>query len=883
MNLPGSPAYRIKSIQSLFVVGIILLIAIVSLPLLFSGVMIIDNITSKFGSEILNEELNSLIEPIKLRYKTLERIGLEDSQVHLKEIRENALKDLSHYRYKQTGTIFVVGKDRKIVISADFDEPTSQNFDVFFSQIGQAREMIEYQTETQKRIGVTYYYPVWDAHIGLTIDRQELFAPRNLFIQINLTVLLVLIFIASLCALTIHHFIISPILRLAHYAEQVSKGDLRAEIPGKFILELATVKKDIMGMVASLISREKKYRAIFNAPSDAIVLHEAATGKILEANKAIHTMYGYTPEEFLTMNVGDISSGHHPYTMEGAEKRMLQLSQKNHLRFEWHGKKKNGDLFWVDVSLRPFRHEDMQCVLAVVRDIDDQKKATENLAAEKEQLAITLRSIGDGVITTDNQGLVVLVNRVAEELTGWSQQEAAGHSLDEILRLIDIRNGTSIPNPARKVLSTGLQVELSGDTALIARDGTRKEITDSAAPLFDTASQIVGVVLVFRDITEKQRLEKEILKIKKLESIGVLAGGIAHDFNNLLSAILGNINLARLDLERDSRPGKLLLEAEKASLRAQHLTQQLLTFSKGGEPLRETTDLAEIINDNAGFVLRGSPTYYDIDVPDDLWQVDIDQGQIGQVIQNIIINSRQAMDKEGGHIEITATNCTNCVTYAKNKTLSERCVHVTIKDNGPGIHPDILEKIFDPYFTTKEKGSGLGLAICHSIIQKHDGVLLVQSEPEKGTLFTLKLPVAKTVNSPQASTPKSQIRQNNNLRILVMDDEDMLLNIAFEMLTVLGHQVETTTNGAEALTLYQEALEQGIPFDTVIMDLTIPGGMGGKEAGTKLLGLDPQAKIVVASGYSNDPIMANYQDYGFVAMLIKPFLMHDLEKVLATI
>lgn len=880
MNPKTSPAYRFKSIHSLFIVGIILLIAVVSLPLFFSGVIIINNITSTFGNEILTEELNSLIEPINLRYKTLERVGLEDSLTHIKEIKENAILDLSRYRYKQTGTAFVLKKNGNIIISSDFDDQNAQNFATFFSQIKQNQDMVKYLAKTKNRIGVTTYYPAWDAYIGISMDRHELFAPRNLFIQINIIVLLMLLFIASLCALAIHHFIISPILRLTHYAEQISKGDLQSEIPGTFILELAEVKKDIMGMVASLVSREKKYRAIFNAPSDAIVLHDAATGEILEANMAIHTMYGYTSEEFLTKNMGDISSGHHPYTMEEAGKRMNQLSQHNHLRFEWHSKKKNGELFWVDVSLRPLLHEGKQCVLAVVRDIDSKKKDAEDLAAEKEQLAITLRSIGDGVITTDNHGLVVLINKVAEELTGWSQQEAAGQSLDKVLQLVHSRDDTPIPNPAREVLSSGFHGGFPEDTTLVARDGTRREIADSAAPIFDIASKIVGVVLVFRDVTEKQRLEKEILKIKKIESVGILAGGIAHDFNNLLSAILGNINLARIKLEPDCHPGNLLKEAEKAALRARHLTQQLLTFSKGGEPLRETADLAEIIHDNVGFVLRGSQTHYDIDVPDDLWQVAIDPGQIGQVIQNIVINSRQAMDTTGGHITITAENCADCTEPG---LLTEKCVNVTIKDNGPGIPLNILEKVFDPYFTTKQDGSGLGLAICHSIIQKHNGTLLVHSEPEKGVVFTLKLPVAQKINSLQGIAPKVKTNQNKNLKILVMDDEKMLLNVAFEMLNALGHQVKTATDGAEALTLYQEALEQGIPFDTVILDLTIPGGMGGKEACTKLLELHPQAKIIVTSGYSNDPVMANYQEYGFVAILAKPFFLQDLKKVLEII
>ncbi len=880
MNLSNIFAFRFKSIQSLFVAGIILLITIASIPLLLTGTFIINTITSEFGNEILHKELNSLIEPITLRYKILERIGLEDSQIHLNEIKTNAINDLRHYQYRKTGSIFVISRNGATIFSKELSAHDASSLNSLLTQFKDTQKMIEYHNATTRRIAVTQYFPYWNAYIGLAMDKKELFAPRDLFIIISLTVLIFMLFFASLCTLPIHHFIITPILRLANYADQLSEGNLQAHLSGTFILELATVKKNITGMVNTLINREEKYRAIYNAPRDAIVLHEAGTGRFLEANEAIEAMYGYTREEFLDLTIGDISSGVPPYAMEEAEKKIRQLKYVDHLRFEWQGKKKNGQIFWVDVSLRPFFHDNQPGVLSVVRDIDDQKKAAENLAAEKEQLAITLRSIGDGVITADNQGSVILVNKIAEKLTGWSQQEAAGQTLDNVLRLVDTKNGTPITNPAWEALSTGSHIELSGNVSLIAKDGSKREIADSAAPIFDISSKIVGVVLVFRDVTEKLRLEKEVLKIQKLESVGVLAGGIAHDFNNLLSAILGNINLVRRELEKNSHPYALLAEAEKASHRARYLTQQLLTFSKGGEPLRESANLAEIINDNAKFTLRGSNIQYTLQTPDDLWQVNIDPGQIGQVIQNIIINSRQAMNEDGGYIEITAENCCSCTS---NKILSSGCVHVTIKDNGPGIPANILERIFDPYFSTKQKGSGLGLAICHSIIQKHDGILVVESPPGKGTHFSIRLPVSHTISPPQTASENIAIASKKQLHILVMDDEQMLLNLAQEMLTVLEHSVETASNGSDALNLYQKAMETGNPFDVVIMDLTIPGGMGGKEAGTRLLQIDPRAKIIVASGYSNDPVMADYQNHGFSAMLIKPFLLSELKEVLAAI
>jgi PAS domain S-box-containing protein len=875
MNTPDLP-FRFKSIQQLFLVAITLLIAVLSLPLLFSGVKIINNITSQFGREILQEELQSLLGPINLRYHTLARVGLEDSRSHLLEIKENALHSLGSYRYKNTGSIFVISKERGILLSTDFTDPSSADFSLFLRILTQAPGIIEYTVGAKERIGVVEYYQPWDSYIGLTMDRQELFAPRNLFIKINLLVLLGVLAIAALFSLAIHHFLITPILRLTRFADLVSRGNYSAEIPGRFILELATMKQDILRMVATLISREKKYWAVFNAPGDAIFIHEAASSKILESNQAVSEMFGYTPTETLHLNIGDLSSGVHPYTFEEAAKRVAQVHQSSPQRFEWHARRKNGELFWVDIALRSFRYGQTNCVLAVIRDIEAQKKATQDLAAEKEQLAITLRSIGDGVITTDDQGSVILVNRVAENLTGWSQIEAEGRPLSEILSIINSKSGEPCPDPAMEVLKSGRQVEMKNHTVLLARDGTRRDIADSAAPIYNPSSEMVGVVLVFRDVTEKQRIEKELHKIKKLESVGILAGGIAHDFNNLLTAILGNINLARTTIQDDTHRDKLLSEAEKASLRAQHLTHQLLIFSKGGEPIRQSANLSEIIRDNADFVLRGSTIGFTFKPPDDLWNVDIDPGQIGQVIQNIILNARQALAEHGGLIEIKTSNCQECI---ESEMSCDSCVHVTISDNGPGIPPETLEKIFDPYFSTKEKGSGLGLAICHSIIKKHKGVMLVQSELGKGTVFTLKLPVSTEMITPFEETLAANGR-HTGLKILIMDDEEMLRTLAFEMFSVLGHEPQTVPGGAEALVAYQQAMEEGSPFDLVIMDLTIPGGMGGKKTIEKILALDPAAKVIVSSGYSNDPVMANYKDYGFVAMLVKPYRTQDLEQIL---
>jgi PAS domain S-box-containing protein len=516
--------------------------------------------------------------------------------------------------------------------------------------------------------------------------------------------------------------------------------------------------------------------------------------------------------------------------------------------------------------------------MEIAINITARKAADEALAAEKERLAVTLRSIGDGVITTDTLGRVILINNVAEKLTGWSQQEAQGRPLTEVFVIVNEQTRQPCENPVERVLASGGIIELANHTALLARDGREYSIADSGAPILDREGRTIGVVLVFQDITDKKRMEEEMLKVEKLESVGVLAGGIAHDFNNILTAILGNISLALLAGNLDEKTRKRLTEAEKASVRAKDLTQQLLTFSKGGEPIRETAPIADLIRDSADFVLHGSNVSCRYLLPDDLWLADVDRGQISQVIQNLIINAKHAMP-DGGIIEVEAKNTESLIPPDRALPGPNRYIRITISDHGAGIPANLIDKIFDPYFTTKEKGSGLGLAISHGIITKHDGFISVRSKQGEGTTFTIYLP---------ASTKEEQPKENRDIlettrrkaRIMIMDDEEIIRGVTGSMLTMLDHEVLEAKDGREAIELYKRELAAGRPVDLIIMDLTIPGGMGGKEAAQAILAINPEAKLIVSSGYSNDPIMAHCQEYGFIAAMNKPFQLEDLMDVL---
>ncbi len=505
--------------------------------------------------------------------------------------------------------------------------------------------------------------------------------------------------------------------------------------------------------------------------------------------------------------------------------------------------------------------------------------ANEMLLAEKERLAVTLRSIGEGVITTNTEGKILLMNQVAEKLCGVSHSEARSKPLFDIFYVVDEKSNLVISNPVFEVIDSGDLIISEHNNILISKDNKKINIAYSSAPIRDRESKIIGVVLVFRDISQQLKIEKELQKSQKLESVGILAGGIAHDFNNILTAILGNLSLAKLRTNPEDKIYKQIQSAEKASIRAQELIQQLLTFSKGGAPIRKTTSIEDLITESAGFVLRGSNVKLDIDIDNNLMTVDVDEGQISQVIQNIVINANQAMPN-GGAIKICAKNIE--VYRETGLPLNPgKYISIIIEDEGSGIPPGILHKIFDPFFTTKQNGSGLGLATAYSIIQKHDGHITADSNLGKGSKFNIYLPASN--NKVVRKKKTERIEFSGSGKILLMDDEIFVRETTSDMLSYLGFTVESVPDGEQAIASYSRAMEENEPFDLVIMDLTIPGGMGGKAAISELLKIDPQANAIVSSGYASDPIMANAENYGFKGCLKKPFKVNEIAHIIQSL
>ncbi len=374
---------------------------------------------------------------------------------------------------------------------------------------------------------------------------------------------------------------------------------------------------------------------------------------------------------------------------------------------------------------------------------------------------------------------------------------------------------------------------------------------------------------------EKQRIEEELFRTRHLESLGILAGGIAHDFNNLLTAILGNTSLAKMLTDRGNKVHARLEEVEKASIRARDLTQQLLTFSKGGAPIKKVTSIADVICDSTRFAMRGSKSRYRFNIMDGLWPVEVDEGQISQVISNITINADQAMP-EGGEVTVTVEN----LTLGRDQIVPlqpGRYIRISIADSGSGIAEEHLSKIFTPYFTTKPKGSGLGLATSYSIINKHGGAIKVESAEGAGTTFRIYL-LASDGDIPEEEQVSGTILTGSG-RVLIMDDEESVRNTAGEVLSHAGYRVDYANDGAEAIDHFSKARMSGEPFDAVILDLTIPGGMGGEETIRKLLEIAPEAKAIVSSGYAHVPIMADFLEHGFKGMIAKPYQAVELCRV----
>jgi PAS domain S-box-containing protein len=626
----------------------------------------------------------------------------------------------------------------------------------------------------------------------------------------------------------------------------------------------------------SLKENEERFRAIVEGAPDPMFVQTEEKFAYLNS-RAVHLFGAVKETDLLGMPVMDRFD---PVIHKQIRERIRQLNDERQpviKSLEQQFLRLDGSKVWVETTGQPIVFEGKKGALVFVRDITEHKQSEHSLATERERLAVTLRSIGDGVITTDIEGNIVLMNNVAEELTGWKQVEAEGRSLSSVFMIMNESTREPYENPVTKVLLTGKVIELANHTLLISRNGTERVIANSGAPIKDKDGKIIGVVLVFRDTTEKQKFLEITQNAQKLESLGILAGGIAHDFNNLLGGIYGYIDMAGEYLE-DGNVSRFLSKAATTIDRARDLTRQLLTFSKGGAPVQKVEKLFPFVQETAQFALSGSDVSCYFDVPQDLWACNFDKNQLGQVIDNIIINAVQAMPV-GGVITLTARNVT--LSDKEHPILAKgKYVKLSIKDSGTGIPKELLTRIFDPFFTTKSKGHGLGLATCYSIINRHSGCIDVDSELGKGSVFHVFLPA--TEEMAYSSGKKSVSQHIGSGTFLVMDDEDVICETIGCMLESFGYTVVRKNNGQDAIDFLAMETNANRSLSGMIFDLTIPGGMGGKEAIAEIRKLNNEIPVFVISGYAEGSFIKNPVNYGFTASICKPFrrieLMEMLEK-----
>jgi len=515
------------------------------------------------------------------------------------------------------------------------------------------------------------------------------------------------------------------------------------------------------------------------------------------------------------------------------------------------------------------------CSYLLARTVVKRRQAEKAMRENEEELRAINEAAANAIIAIDNNKNVLHWNPAAERLFQYTAKEVVDKPITSIISPPKHQSTfTKISRKFRLPETDSMEaktIELYG----YKKDGTEFPVEVSFSA-FKKGEQwhTVGII---RDISARKEMEKEVLRANKFESLGVLSSGIAHDFNNLLTAILGNINLVSKLSGTPPDSIELLRNAEKAARRAKALTQQLLTFSKDGMPIRKTTSIDELIRDSVEYALHGSSIASSFDIPDDLLLVDIDAGQIGQVIQNLVTNSRQAISGSGAII-ISCKNVTASDINHISQKYSGDYVEIEIHDTGHGIEKKDLNKIFEPYFTTKDHGSGLGLTIAHSIIQRHDGIITVNSSEDRGTTFNVYLPAAVDQHLPKEKEKKHG--KGNRFKIMVVDNEEMLLNIAGRMLVHLGHECVCARSAREALDIYKHLWKTGSPVDGVIVDLTLPGGMGGKETAGAIFDINSEARIIVSSGFSNDPVMVDFDEYGFCAAIAKPFDMDELAEVI---
>ncbi|MBN1758530.1 MAG: PAS domain S-box protein [Chitinispirillaceae bacterium] len=617
--------------------------------------------------------------------------------------------------------------------------------------------------------------------------------------------------------------------------------------------------------VESVFLSEKRFRTIFDTAPETIVIIETVSGIIAAANPQAIALVRQgigkvTVSEVLGADGGSSAAFTLPLTPEKVC-GVFRLTA-------------DGGVRSLSVSSAPLQYKRKKCIVSFWRDISEIIETQHALAASERQYRELTELLPEGVFEVNANGTFSYANRRALDMFGYTAEDLSGKVSPADVVIAE--DATRAMSNIRRVMLEHSQ----GHHEYIARntDGKTFPVLVHSTVMLreDTVCGICGVVI---DLTERKRIEYELQKTEKLEALGILAGGIAHDFNNLLTAIWSGFSMIRISIGNNPEIVGVVNEMENAIRRGKDLTAQLLTYSKGGAPVKSVTSLETLVRETSGFITTGTAVKCTIDSVPDLMPVDIDGTQISQVVQNLLINAIEAMPS-GGIVSIQLKNRT--IDDAQPGTVPPgRYIEMVVADTGSGIPQEVQTRIFDPFFTTKPEGSGLGLATTYSIVKKHNGHISLLSTEGKGTSFTILLPVTEKKEIPSGSARITM--RNGSGRILVMDDEPTILTVTQKLLKMMGYSVTTACDGNEAVTRYREQKEKGEPFDVVILDLTVPAGLGGKETVRRILEIDSDAKAIVSSGYSNDPIMADYTSFGFKAVIAKPYNMQQLHSVVQSL
>ncbi len=613
------------------------------------------------------------------------------------------------------------------------------------------------------------------------------------------------------------------------------------------------------------------FRALLDNISDPVYFKDTS-GMYIGYNKAFQDYFGLDHDSYVGKTVFDLPiSRKEAMLHHKADVELIQLPGTK--IYETPVTFSDSSMRYIISKKSTFRKADgaIGGIVGVITDITRLKRAEEALEESRARFKDLSGASFEAVVFIEN-GVITDVNKRFYEMFGYSDNEIIGKKASDLIA------------PEGRTFFNEIAASQNGETHKtlgLKSKGIVFPVEIRQRELQWGENNVK--ISIIRDLSEQKNMEDETLKSKNLQSVGTLAAGIAHDFNNLLMAIVGNISLAKMSIPQNEKTTEFLNEAERIVFMGKNLTQQLLTFSHSGDLVRKVVFIGRTLRDVTDKILEGSSVRPRYIIPMDLLPVEVDEDQIKQVIRNMIMNAKEAMPS-GGTIVISCENV-SITPQDKLPLIKEDHIRISIHDEGVGIPEENISKVFDPYFTTKgmssQKGVGLGLAICYSIVRKHNGYILIDSIPGKGSTFQIYLPATKK-DTIEVSIEEETVRDRKG-RILIMDDEEMILKIARELLRLMGYEATTAQNGEEAITLYRQAMELKRPFDAVILDLAIPDGIGGKEVLRELIGIDPHVKAIISSGYLNDPVIKNFKEYGFMDMLTKPYETNELNTKLRTI